>query len=90
MANVSEPIGMSYFTEENREVQLTVSAAGPLRVGWDLERRVDGANFGGARGSGILAGHEVEIEVLDVPGVQVFSVRLDGGALTEVAQHPPW
>ena len=89
-ANVSEPRGMSYFTEESREVELTVSAAGSLRVCWDLERRVEGANFGGARGSGILDGHEVEIEVLDVPGVQVFPIQLDGAALTKLAHHPPW
>jgi carboxypeptidase family protein len=89
-ARVGEPRGMRYFTAENREIEFLASSAGALRVRWNLERRVDGASFGGARGSHVLAEHEAEIEVLDAAAEQVFPVALDGGALTGLARDPPW
>ncbi len=86
--DVGEPRGMPYFTRDSREVELSVSTAGRLRVSWNLERRVEGANFGGATWRGVLDGHEVEIEVRDVPGLQVFPIPLDAAALTALAQDP--
>lgn len=87
--NVGEPRGMRYFTRESREIELLVSSAGKLRVFWDLERRFESVGFDGAMRTGVLQGHEAEIEVLDVPGEQVFQVRIDGAALTALARNPP-
>jgi len=88
--SVGEPQGMHWFTDVNREIAFLVSEPGPVRVLWHLERRLEGPGFGGAIGGDVLQEHEVEIEVQDVPREQVFTVDLDGAALTELAHDPPW
>jgi hypothetical protein len=86
------------FSEENRELVFLVSEPGPTRVRWALEKRFDYRfhfEGGGGGGSGTTAGevledHELEIDVLDVPGEQVFPVELDGAALQALVNEPPW
>ncbi len=95
---VGDAEGSSHFSAENRELAFRVSASGRLSVHWRLERfreehrRFEGETFT-TRGSiigDVLQGHEVEIDVLDVPGEQVFTIDLDGQALTRLANQPPW
>ena len=80
----------SDLTPENRELAFRVSTPGLLEVRWHLERRIEGASFGGAIGSHVLQPHWREIEVLDIPGEQLFRIPLDAGALTDLAREPHW
>ncbi|MSR61574.1 MAG: hypothetical protein EXS08_03880 [Planctomycetes bacterium] len=89
-ASAGEAQGMPYFTAESREIEWLVSAPGKVSVHWHLERRLEGVHFGGSIGGGVLDGHEIEIDVLDVAGEQVFELPLDGATLTELARNPPW
>lgn len=88
-ASVGHAQGSEHFTDEDRELEFLVSTPGVLRVSWRLEGRFEGANFGGSWARTVLEDLRQEIEVLDVPGEQVFNVPLDGAALTELSRHWP-
>jgi hypothetical protein len=83
---VSHAVGPDSYREDVRSLLFEVGSAGPLRVTWHLERRGDSWAVGG----GTLRGHELDIEVLDVPGEQLFELRLDVEALTRLKRHPPF
>jgi hypothetical protein len=76
------------FTSEDREIDFLVSVAGPVRVHWLLEHRVDGAGFGGRTLHDVLVGHDVDIDVQDIAAEQVFPIELAGAALTALARDP--
>jgi len=96
--SIGEPDGARYFADENRELSFLVLEPGKTRVRWILDKSVEQrAKFEGGALSGtstiagdVLGGHELEIEVLDVPGEQVFPIELDGEALSALARKPPW
>ena len=83
---VGFPEGAPYFTAQNRAVRFLVSQPGRIRVQWHLERHGESWAVGGH----VLRGHELEIDVLDLPGEQVFQLPLDGEALTRLARNPPY
>ncbi len=84
---VGQPEGPQFLTDENREVGFLVSVPGSIRVHWHLIRQLEPF---GTRSSNRLVEQEVEIEVLDVAGEQVFTVDLDGEALASLMTKPPW
>lgn len=87
---MSQPDGPRWFTPERNEIRCLVASAGKLEVRWHLERKVEGEDFGGAIGSHVLEEHWTSIEVLDVPGEQVFELALDAAALAELLREPPF
>jgi hypothetical protein len=89
-SNVSQPDGPRWFTPERNEIRCLVGSAGKLEVRWHLERKVEGDGFGGAIGSHVLEERWTSIEVLDVPGEQVFELSLDAAALEELVREPPF
>lgn len=82
---VGQPEGPQFLTDENREVGFLVSAPGGIRVHWHLLRQLEQS----AITADCLVEHEMEIEVLDVAGEQVFTVDLDGEALASLMTKPP-
>ncbi|TAJ04422.1 MAG: carboxypeptidase regulatory-like domain-containing protein [Planctomycetota bacterium] len=88
--STSQPNGARWFTAERREIRCLVASPGRHEVRWHLERKLEGESFGGAVGSHVLQEHWSSIDVLDVPGEQMFEVRLDAAALDELARNPPW
>lgn len=87
---MSQPDGPRWFTPERNEIRCLVASAGTLEVRWHLERKIDGEDFGGAIGSHVLEERTTTIEVLDLPGEQVFELALDGAALEELVREPPF
>jgi hypothetical protein len=83
---VGAPEGPRHFTAHNRSALFLVAAPGKLRVHWHFERHGDAWAVGGL----VLEAHTVEIELLDLPGEQVFRVPLDGEALRQLVSHPPF
>jgi len=78
--------GSRYFTDGNREVVFLAARPGRTEVRWHLERRADNMAIGG----NVLSEHAVWIDVLDVPGEQVFELDLDGEALKQLTRKPPF
>ena len=88
--DVGEAQGTRCFTKDNREIVMEVAAAGRLRVCWHLERVFESGDRRGVMGGDVLGEHELDIEVQETPGEQVFTLALDGAALTELTRQPPW
>jgi hypothetical protein len=74
------------FTDDQRSVVYDVVVPGRMRVGWSLEHKLDN----GAIGGGVLHDKQTEIEVLDVPGEQAFTIDVDAEALTGLMIMPPF
>ncbi|HVS08988.1 MAG TPA: sigma-70 family RNA polymerase sigma factor, partial [Planctomycetota bacterium] len=83
---VGLPEGAAAFTEGDRSVVWLVTAPERVRVRWKLEKRHGTASWSG----NVLEDHGVEIEVKDVAGEQVFEIDLDGQALEQLIEAPPW
>lgn len=79
-------VGPRSFTDSLREMVYDVPMAGKHSIHWQYEQRGDSFGIMG----GVLGGREVEIEVRDISGEQVFELQLDGEALTQLANNPPW
>jgi len=83
---VATPVGPRAFSEENRAVLFDVEVPGELEVFWHLEKRGERWVAGGE----VLPRHRVRIEVLDVAGVQTFTLRLEADALRRLTAEPPF
>lgn len=83
---VGIPDGSPYFTAEHRSVRFLLSVPGKIRIGWHLERRGDNWAVGG----NVLEAYDVELDILDVAGEQVFRLPLPADVLTELTRNPPF
>jgi len=83
---VGTPVGPRSFTDENRAVFFNVAVPGELEVAWHLEKRGERWVVGGE----VLLRHRVRIEVLDVPGIQTFTLSLEAEALSRLTEEPPF
>jgi hypothetical protein len=79
-------VGPHHFTAQNRTALYDVATTGPVSVRWHLERHGESWAVGGH----VLQDRWPEIEVQDVPGEQVFRIGLDGDALRQLLEHPPF
>ena len=78
---IGNPIGLSNFSDPERELVFLLPAPGEVQLTWGLYR--PSGNGSGTTGGGILADHGVTFEVMDQVGEQVFEVELDGDALSK-------
>lgn len=83
---VGQRVTAQSFTDDNHTLSYNLSAPGKVRVTWKLEWHPDS----GSRSGGVLHEQQVEINVADIPGEQVFTIGLDGTALSQLTAKPPW